>query len=61
VSTLTRRPTPDARLEDVLAHADHLDWLVRPIPRGGTWPDCDAGLVFNKFQSMSQTWRRSGT
>lgn len=60
--TLTSQHNPDSHLEDVLlANAERLEWLLRPIPRGGTPPDRDGGLVFHKFQSMSQTWSRSGT
>ncbi|MEU0208600.1 hypothetical protein [Streptomyces canus] len=59
--TLSSQHNPDSNLESILlANAEHLEWLLRPIPRGGTLPDRDGGLVFHKFQSMSQTWNRSG-
>lgn len=59
--TLNGQNTPEAPLDDVLlAEAERLEWLLRPLPRGTTPPDHDGVLVFHKFQSMSQTWSRPG-
>ncbi len=59
--TLTGQNSPKLNLDEILlAEAEHLEWLLRPIPRGTTPPDRDGGLVFHKFQSMSQTWSRPG-
>lgn len=59
---MTSRNTPEPDLGDVLlAEAERLEWLLRPIPRGTTQPDHDGVLVFHKFQSMNQMWSRPGT
>ncbi|MER5731277.1 hypothetical protein ABT084_23610 [Streptomyces sp. NPDC002138] len=61
MSSLSCEHVPERTIEDaLLAHADHLEWLMRPIPRGSTPSDRDGGLVFHAFQSMSQTWGHPG-
>ncbi|MEU3921828.1 hypothetical protein [Streptomyces sp. NPDC029004] len=47
--------------ETVLAHAEHLEWLLQPIHRcGGDLGLTDGVLVFPMFSSMNQTWSRAG-
>lgn len=61
MSTLTSEDTSEPNLNEVLlANAEKFDWLLRPVARSSTPPGHDGGLVFHKFQSMSQTWNRSG-
>ncbi|WP_330333431.1 hypothetical protein OHS33_29390 [Streptomyces sp. NBC_00536] len=58
--SLSCQHAPELTIEDdLLAHGEQLEWLLRPIPRAGTPTDRDGGLVFHAFQSMSQTWSRS--
>jgi hypothetical protein len=61
VPTLTSQNTQEPNLDEILlAEAEHLEWLLRPILRSTTPSDRAGGLVFHKFQSMSQTWSRAG-
>ncbi|WP_405677734.1 hypothetical protein OG239_33420 [Streptomyces sp. NBC_00868] len=61
MSSLSCQHTPESNIADaLLAHTEHLEWLMRPIPQDSTPPDRDGGLVFHAFQSMSQTWSRPG-
>ncbi|MCX4587456.1 hypothetical protein [Streptomyces sp. NBC_01481] len=61
MSTMISEPDPDMSLEEtILAHAERLEWLLRPICRSGANALPVGGLVFHKFQSMNQTWSRAG-
>ncbi|WP_158973161.1 hypothetical protein [Streptomyces griseus] len=60
MSTLNSEHTSDKNLDEVLlANAEHFEWLLSPMPRSSTPPGHEGGLVFHKFNSMSQTWSRS--
>jgi hypothetical protein len=61
VSALNSEHASETNLDEILlANAEHFEWLLSPMPRSSAPRDHDGGLVFHKFQSMSQMWNRSG-
>ncbi|MFC8919084.1 hypothetical protein ACGF5F_29825 [Streptomyces sp. NPDC047821] len=60
--TLMPGGTPGESLEEmVLAQAEELEWLLRPVHASADGDRSEEALVFPAFQSMSQSWSRPAT